>query len=102
MAQAENIGDAFLRATETAAALTGLDFQNRMKTLTPVDEGTLRAGVQYQENSNKTVFRVFNQLDYAQRIYLEGHSKQLPVGVFQAEVAKIPQLFDSYLQAELQ
>lgn len=52
--------------------------------------GTLRAAVQVDFDDLPHSATVFNNLPYAQRVYLEGHSRQLPQGEFQAFVSRIP------------
>lgn len=93
MGKAKKVGDELAKLTNKVLRATALDTQARMKRMTPVDTGTLRAAVQVEINGDTA--RIFNNLPYAQRIYLEGHSKQLPVGEFQAMVASIPQRMEA-------
>ena len=88
----KDIGADFKSKIDKILRTTALDTQGRMKKLTPVDTGQLRASVQMEVEGDEA--RVFNNLPYAQRVYLEGHSKQLPQGEFQAFVAGIPQRMD--------
>ena len=94
---ANNVGKELRAFTKKVLRATALDTQARMKRMTPVDTGALRANVllEFDSDSDPKVARISNRLPYAQRIYLEGHSKQLPVGEFQAMVASIPQRMDA-------
>ena len=87
------MGDELARFTNKVLRATALDTQARMKRITPVDEGTLRANVLMEIDGDKAT--ISNRLPYAQRIYLEGHSQQLKVGEFQAFVASIPQRMEA-------
>ena len=88
-----NVGAELRAFTNKVLRAAALDTQARMKRMTPVDEGTLRANVLLEIDGDTA--RISNQMPYAQRIYLEGHSKQLPVGEFQAMVASIPQRMEA-------
>lgn len=93
MANANQIGTELSAFTDKVLRATALDVQGQMKKMTPVDEGTLRSAVTMsdaQSLSGEKEINVSNHLPYAKRVYLEGHSKQLPAGEFQAFVASIP------------
>ena len=120
MANAKQVGAELSAFVDQVLRTTGLDVQAQMKKMTPVGNpdlwksmgksggnphaskvkgapsqangytgGTLRASVTLLIQGDEAL--VSSNLPYAQRVYLEGHSKQLPAGEFQAFVASIPQ-----------
>ncbi len=86
----KKVGESFTRRLDRIARVAALEFSGTMARMTPVDTGALRAAVQWGRLSTGDGYFISNRLPYAQRIYLEGHSKQLPVGDFQAAVARLP------------
>lgn len=93
MANAKGVGGELAKFTSKVLRATALDTQSRMKKMTPVDTGALRSAVELEVEQDSAT--ISNRLPYAQRVYLEGHSKQLPVGEFQAMVAAIPQRMEA-------
>ena len=93
MAKAKQVTDEMNAFLDKVLRATALYVQGEMKRMTPVDTGALRTNVQMTVDDK--VARVFNNLPYAERVYLEGHSNQLPKGEFQAFVASIPQRADA-------
>lgn len=90
MANAKGVASELKAFSEKVLRVTALEVQGQMKKMTPVDTGQLRSAVQVDMSNLPESVTVFNNLRYAQRVYLEGHSKQLPQGEFQAYVASIP------------
>lgn len=90
MADAKQVADQLRDFNSKLLRVAALEVQAEMKRMTPVDTGQLRAAVQVDLDDVPNSATVFNNLPYAQRVYLEGHSRQLPQGEFQAFVAKIP------------
>ena len=89
MANANRVGGELSDFVDKVLRASALDVQGQMKKMTPVDTGKLRANVEATIESDYAL--VSNKLPYAKRVYLEGHSQQLPAGEFQAFVASIPQ-----------
>lgn len=95
MADKETIKKQLLVLIDQVARAGAIEFTGEAQGMTPVRTGALRANWYWDVAPSGKGYIVYNRLDYAQKIMLEGKSRQLPAGEFQAAVARIPQLLET-------
>lgn len=99
MANAKGVANELKAFNEKVLRFTALEVQAEMARMTPKDTGRLQSNVQVDFDDLPNSATVFNNLPYAQRVYLEGHSRQLPQGEFQAFVSRIPSRMEQIARA---